>query len=76
MRPADSKCRIVGMFNESISRTQPMTIVASPSGTTILHCETTAPADWNGYLTRWGYDGFHLRTEWAVVFEKAFRHQP
>ena len=53
-----------------------MTIVASPSGTTILHCETTAPADWNRYLTRWGYDGFHLRTEWADVFAKAFRHQP
>ena len=31
-----------------------------------IHCETTAPAGWNGYLTKWGYDGFHLRTEWAT----------
>jgi FemAB-related protein (PEP-CTERM system-associated) len=41
-----------------------------------VHCETTAPAGWNAYLTRWGYDGFHLRTEWAQVFQKAFRHRP
>jgi serine/alanine adding enzyme len=53
-----------------------MTILASMAGRTTLHCETTAPAGWNGYLARWGYDGFHLRTEWAVVFAKAFRHQP
>ena len=52
------------------------TLASSPSTTTTLHCETTAPTGWNSYLTRWGYDGFHLRAEWASVFEKALRHRP
>ena len=43
---------------------------------TKLHCETTASTGWNTYLAKWGYDGFHLRSEWANVFAKAFRHQP
>ena len=43
--------------------------------TTTLHCETTPPVGWNSYLTRWGYDGFHCRTEWANVFATAFRHR-
>jgi serine/alanine adding enzyme len=46
------------------------------SVSTILHCGTTAPEKWNSYLNRWGYDGFHLRTEWAAVFANAFRHRP
>jgi len=43
---------------------------------TTIHCESAAPAGWNSYLTRFGYDGFHLRTEWATVFASAFRHRP
>lgn len=52
---------------------KPITTTSAP---TILRCETTAPTGRNGYLTRWGYDGFHLRTEWATVFAKALRHRP
>jgi serine/alanine adding enzyme len=37
---------------------------------------TTAPAGWDQYLLRFGYDGFHLRSAWAVVFSTAFRHRP
>ncbi|HQX52988.1 MAG TPA: GNAT family N-acetyltransferase, partial [Planctomycetaceae bacterium] len=43
---------------------------------TTIHCESAAPAGWNSYLTHFGYDGFHLRTEWATVFASAFRHRP
>lgn len=46
------------------------------ANTVILHCEKAAPAGWNTYLTRWGYDGFHLRSEWAAVFANALRHRP
>lgn len=41
-----------------------------------VHCAAKAPDAWNGYLTKWGYDGFHLRSEWAEVFSSAFRHRP
>ncbi len=41
-----------------------------------VHCAEKAPAGWNSYLTKWGYDGFHLRSEWAEVFSSAFRHHP
>lgn len=41
-----------------------------------VHCAAKAPDTWNGYLTKWGYDGFHLRSEWAEVFSSAFRHRP
>ncbi len=54
-----------------------MTLISTATATkTILHCEPNAPSAWNSYLTRWGYDGFHLRTEWATVFAKEFRHRP
>lgn len=46
------------------------------SATTSLHCESAAPAGWNSYCSRWSYDGFHLRAEWANVFAAAFRHRP
>ena len=52
------------------------TLASSPPTSTILHCGTTAPAGWNGYLSRWGFDGFHLRAEWGEVFATAFRHRP
>lgn len=51
-------------------------IKSATSKSTTIRCESIAPAGWNEYLTRWGYDGFHLRTEWAAVFAKAFRHKP
>lgn len=51
-------------------------LTVSSSSTARVHCETAAPAAWNSYLTRWGYDGFHLRKEWSAVFENAFRHRP
>jgi len=41
-----------------------------------VRCERTAPPGWNRYLERWGYDGFHLREEWARVFAGALRHRP
>ena len=41
-----------------------------------IHCETTAPSGWNTCLAKWGYDGFHLRSEWATIFATAFRHRP
>lgn len=42
----------------------------------VVHCTETAPAGWNHYLQKWGYDGFHLRSEWGTVFRNALRHQP
>ena len=54
---------------------QTMTTTLAQS-TTTLHCENSPPTGWNSYLTRWGYDGFHCRTEWANVFATAFRHRP
>jgi len=54
-----------------------MTLISAFAATrSMLHCEPNAPASWNSYLTRWGYDGFHLRSEWATIFAKAFRHRP
>lgn len=38
---------------------------------------TSAPPDgWDQFLSGYGYDGFHLRSEWSVVFAKALRHRP
>lgn len=36
----------------------------------------TPPAGWNQYVQRFGYEGFHLRSEWATVFQEALRHRP
>ena len=44
--------------------------------TIIIHGATAAPQGWNDYLQRWGYDGFHLRREWANIFSGALKHQP
>ncbi len=47
------------------------------SKTTVrIRCESSAPLGWNSYLAKWGYDGFHLRSEWGTIFSKAFRHRP
>ncbi len=44
--------------------------------TITTHGATAAPQGWNNYLQKWGYDGFHLRREWANVFSAALKHQP
>ena len=41
-----------------------------------IHTATQAPTGWNGYLERFGYDGFHLRSEWGTVFRNALQHRP
>ncbi|MBL8809558.1 MAG: FemAB family PEP-CTERM system-associated protein [Planctomycetaceae bacterium] len=41
-----------------------------------IRCDQVAPAGWDQYLAGWGYDGFHLHSEWANIFRIAFRHQP
>lgn len=41
-----------------------------------VHCSNTAPPEWNHWLSKWQYDGFHLRSEWARVFQNALRHRP
>ena len=65
-----------GEFHD-IQTKHPMSASLTKSAvSTSLHCETTPPSGWNDYLLRWGYDGFHLREEWATVFAKALRHRP
>ena len=51
-------------------------ISALPATSVLVHHETNPPSGWNEYLCKWGYDGFHLRTEWATVFAKGLRHRP
>ncbi len=46
------------------------------SNTAAVRCDQTAPPGWNRYLQKWGYDGFHLRSEWATVFSQGLRHRP
>ncbi|MEZ6130613.1 MAG: FemAB family PEP-CTERM system-associated protein [Planctomycetaceae bacterium] len=52
------------------------TLETTQTQTTIIRCSTTAPTGWNEYLQPFGYDGFHLRSEWAAVFRHALQHQP
>lgn len=47
-----------------------------PSATSCVHTDQQPPAGWNEYLTTFGYDGFHLRSEWGSVFHNALHHQP
>ncbi len=49
--------------------------IAAPS-TTSIYCQKSAPAGWDEYLQKWSYDGFHLRSEWATIFNNALGHQP
>ena len=53
-----------------------MSQMLTTSSSTTIHCESKAPTGWNDHLTRWGYEGFHLRTEWSTIFANAFRHRP
>lgn len=41
-----------------------------------VHCDHQPPAGWNTYVDRFGYDGFHLRQQWASVFRSALLHEP
>lgn len=52
-----------------------MLVIAAPPPS-IVYREQQVPAGWNAYLARWGYAGFHLRSEWASVFSRALRHRP
>lgn len=42
----------------------------------VVRHSTAPPARWNEFLGRFGYDGFHLRSEWAGIFEHALGHRP
>lgn len=53
-----------------------MSAVISAHRASTIHQSRKAPSGWNEYLTRWGYDGFHLRSEWSTVFTGALRHEP
>lgn len=50
--------------------------LTSPSATSCVHVDRQPPPDWNDYLKSFGYDGFHLRSEWGRVFQNGLRHQP
>lgn len=52
------------------------TVLAAQPTTVKVRCEQTAPDGWNTFLNKFGYDGFHLRSEWADVFQSALGHQP
>ena len=61
----------------SIANQDLASMISAPTTTSdLVHHETSPPSGWNEYLCKWGYDGFHLRTEWATVFAKGLRHRP
>ncbi len=41
-----------------------------------IHTAVQPPAGWNSFLEQFGYDGFHLRSEWGTIFREAMQHQP
>jgi len=52
------------------------TTLTPPLIKTRVHTDAQAPAGWNRYLEDFGYDGFHLRSEWGNVFRDGLKHQP
>ena len=52
------------------------TIELSASTTITIRTSATAAEGWNRYVDRWGYDGFHLRSQWGSVFSTALKHKP
>ena len=52
------------------------TLVDHVTQSVVTHRAPGAPVGWNAYLSRWGYDGFHLREEWSRVLEDALNHRP
>lgn len=47
-----------------------------PAAECRVRVSSTAPDGWNAYLDAFGYDGFHLRSEWGSVFDRGFQHRP
>lgn len=52
------------------------TITISKPINLTTHGASAPPPGWDEYLQSFGYDGFHLRSEWANVFSKALKHEP
>lgn len=46
------------------------------TSTPVVHCTQQVPEQWNSYLAKYGYDGFHLRAEWASILSSAMKHRP
>lgn len=59
-----------------MQRNAPLNIKETGCRNIIIHCEEQCPPGWNNYLRKWGYDGFHLRSEWADVFRIGLHHRP
>ena len=58
---------------------QDSAVTVTRTAHTMTYCIQTAnqpPAGWNSFLEQFGYDGFHLRSEWGTVFQESMRHQP
>lgn len=53
-----------------------MSALSVATGQDRICVERVPPPRWNEYLQKWGYDGFHLRSEWARVFTQALGHDP
>jgi len=50
--------------------------ISTPASSAItVEAAKFAPPKWDDYLARFGYDGFHLRSEWANVFTTALKHE-
>lgn len=47
----------------------------SAATTPLVQHAKTAPAGWDDYCTQFGYDGFHLQSQWSDVFSTALKHQ-
>lgn len=45
------------------------------ASTAQVHCAKAAPTGWNDYCKQFGYDGFHLLSEWSDVFAEALKHK-
>ena len=53
-----------------------MTLTLTRPATLTVHAARTPPDGWDNYLWSFGCDGFHLRSEWAHIFQTALRHEP
>lgn len=55
---------------------QPASTPASPkTGDVVLHSAAAAPPHWDTYCSSFGYDGFHLQSQWSHVFQSSLKHQ-
>lgn len=53
-----------------------LTLEQQPVTSTSVHVAEVPPSGWDSFLRCRGYDGFHLRSEWATVFRIALKHEP